>query len=81
MKNHPLLGHTKKFAGISAIAIMAMGAVGCVSQSEKEFQAQNGFKRSDYFGKKNSKFVPSAAKDNRHVDQVDDGSTSGLSIK
>ncbi|MBX3742209.1 MAG: hypothetical protein KF712_14545 [Akkermansiaceae bacterium] len=83
MKNLPLLGLTKKFAGISVIAIMAMGAVGCVSQSEKDFQAQNGFKRSDYFGDKNLNYVPRTVRkiNEPRYTQTGEESTAGFAYK
>lgn len=83
MKALPLIGHAKKFAGISIIATAVLGASSCISRSEKEFKEQHGFKRSDYFGKRNSKYVPSAAKGHTPPDRYQEGdaSASGLPIK
>ncbi len=79
MKALPLLGHAKRIAGISIIAIAALGASSCISPSEKEFKEQHGFKRSDFFGKKNSRFVPKAARDHSYLSGEE--STSGFSTK
>ncbi|WAC19634.1 hypothetical protein OVA24_20655 [Luteolibacter sp. SL250] len=88
MKNLPLLGQTIKFAGISISAIAALGVTSCITPSEKEFKAQHGFKRSDFFGKRNSEFVPRAARklgETYHhspgADSPSEESTAGLSIK
>jgi len=83
MKTFQLTGLTKKVVGISAITLMAMGAGGCVSQSEKDFKAQNGFKRSDYFGDKNLNYVPRAVRkvNQPRYDQTGEESTAGLPYK
>ncbi len=73
MKALPLLGHAKKISGISILVIAALAATSCISRSEKEFKAQHGFKRSDYFGKKNTKFVP---RQNLKQDNYQEGDTS-----
>jgi hypothetical protein len=62
MKNLPLIGQTIKFASISISAIATLSVSSCITPSEREFKAQHGFKRSDFFGKRNSEFVPNSAK-------------------
>jgi hypothetical protein len=59
------ISHRPKIITIYSIAIACLGISGCASpsQSEKEFAAQNGFKRSDYFGTtQGDNFVPSDVK-------------------
>ncbi|QTN31985.1 hypothetical protein HZ994_06470 [Akkermansiaceae bacterium] len=52
-----------RIIGISAIAAAALGLCSCVSQSEKDFAAQHGYKRSDYFGAgQNKNFVPAGVR-------------------
>lgn len=42
------VGHTAKIASISMIAVASLGISSCASQTE--FESQNGFSRTDYFG-------------------------------
>lgn len=52
-----------KITCTSTIAIAALGMCSCTFQSEIDFEAENGFKRSDYFGTGgNRNFVPAAVK-------------------
>jgi hypothetical protein len=52
-----------KITSISMITITVVGMSSCTFQSEDDFAAQNGFKRSDYFGNGgNRNFVPAAVK-------------------
>jgi len=80
----PLLRHTARIAVISAIAASGFATTSCVSQSEKDFKAQHGFKRTDYFGDKNLNYVPRAARKPRTVDTTYAGAqdnTAGFPIK
>ena len=52
-----------KIIATSTIAISALGMCSCTFQSETDFEAENGFKRSDYLGNGgNRNFVPAAVK-------------------
>lgn len=79
LKTFPYIAHTVRAIYISAIAITGFTTISCVSQSEKDFEAQNGFKRSDYFGDKNRKYVPAAARKHGYINS--DESTVGASMK
>lgn len=79
----PNLARTAKIAGLSTMAVAAMGTSSCISRSEKEFKAQNGFKRSDYFGDKNLNYVPRGVRkiDESRYSQPGEESTSGFENK
>jgi hypothetical protein len=83
MKTLPILARITKIVGISVIAGIAMGTSSCISHSEKEFKAQHGFKRSDYFGDKNLNYVPRGVrkvKESRYP-QYEEVSAAGFETK